>query len=427
MPSPKHIRPGEKVGLKFSAAERKLILDDVMCLDDEYADAIRQTPANQPVELTLDEWDDLGGYIAAEANHTEDKKLRKKLDAIFNKVQKILDAHTDEEPPKIVKLRDARKGKKALDHWAQISRCVAEALMAAEETKDEPLQHFSLSPAQREVLLLVPGIPKAIESKLTDKKASFTVADVANMTTALAKELPDAEGPKQMALLLVAKHLLERLLEGITTRAKPKDNKGKKPRAKAPSTTAYQFKITLKDIDPPIWRRIQTKDCTLDKLHEHIQTAMGWTNSHLHQFKIGGVLHGDPELIYEGWEDEEPPVNSRRLKISKIIPTGGKRFSFDYEYDFGDGWEHEILFEGFVPAEKGVRYPLCIEGERACPPEDVGGLYGYEEYVKAMANPRHKRHKEFLEWSGPYDFEKFDAQAATAEMQKGLPNWREME
>ena len=89
----------------------------------------------------------------------------------------------------------------------------------------------------------------------------------------------------------------------------------------------YQFKITLKEIRPPIWRRIQTKDCTLDKLHEHIQTAMGWTNSHLHQFEINGVRHGDPELIYEGWEDEEPPVNSRRLKISKIVPADGKRFS----------------------------------------------------------------------------------------------------
>ncbi len=423
MPSPKHIRPDEKVGLKFTATERKLILDDVMCLDDEYADAVRQTPANQPVELTLDEWDDLGGYIAAEANHTEDKKLRKNLDAIFNKVQKILDTHTDEGSPKTLKIEDVRKAKKTPDHAAQISRCVAEALTAAEDIQGEPLQHFSLSPAQREVLLLVPGIPKTIKSKLADKKASFSVADVANMTTALAKNLPVAEGQEQMALLLVAKHLLERLVEGITAKATPK--KGKKP--KTAVTTVYQFKVTLKEIEPPIWRRIQVKDCTLDKLHEHIQTAMGWTNSHLHQFMIGGVRHGDPELIYEGWEDEEPPVNSLRTKISKIVPTEGKRFQFDYEYDFGDGWEHEILFEGFVPAEKGVRYPLCVEGARACPPEDVGGPYGYEEYVRAMANPRHKRHKEFLEWNGPYDPEKFDAEAATKEMQKGLPNWREME
>ncbi len=80
-----------------------------------------------------------------------------------------------------------------------------------------------------------------------------------------------------------------------------------------------------------------------------------------------------------------------------------------------------------MPAEKGVRYPLCVEGERACPPEDVGGFCGYQEYVRAIANPRHKRHKEFLEWSGPFDPEKFDADSATKHMRRGLPNWREME
>jgi hypothetical protein len=193
------------------------------------------------------------------------------------------------------------------------------------------------------------------------------------------------------------------------------------------SSTIYQFKITLKGIEPPIWRRIQTKDCTLDKLHEHIQTAMGWTNSHLHQFEINGVRHGDPQLIYEGWEEEGPPVNSRRLKISKIVPADSEQFSFDYEYDFGDGWQHEILFEGCLPADKGTRYPLCIEGERACPPEDVGGIYGYQEFLEAIADPKHEEHDSYLQWSGPFDPDAFDTQAATREMRKGLPNWREME
>ena len=189
----------------------------------------------------------------------------------------------------------------------------------------------------------------------------------------------------------------------------------------------YQFKITLKGVKPAIWRRIQVKDCTLDKLHEHIQTAMGWTNSHLHQFDIGGVRYGDPELIYEGWEDEEPPVNSLRTKVSKIVPADGKRFRFDYEYDFGDGWEHEILFEGYLRAEKGSRYPLCLEGQRACPPEDVGGSGGYEEYLEAMANPKHEEHESFMEWRGTFDPEAFDARAASRAMRTGLPNWREME
>ncbi len=186
----------------------------------------------------------------------------------------------------------------------------------------------------------------------------------------------------------------------------------------------YQFKITLKGIKPKIWRRVQVKQCTLDRLHEHIQTAMGWTNSHLHQFKIGGVIYGDPQLLYEGWEDEAPPVNSLRTKLSKIIPKDGKRFQFSYEYDFGDGWEHDILFEGYMRTEKGVRYPLCVEGERACPPEDVGGIHGYAEYLKTLGNPDDPNWEESSEWRGPCRPEAFDARAATKEMQKGLPDWR---
>jgi hypothetical protein len=149
--------------------------------------------------------------------------------------------------------------------------------------------------------------------------------------------------------------------------------------------------------------------------------------SHLHQFEIGEVIYGDPQLLYEGWQDETPPVNSLQTKVSKILPKDGKRFRFEYEYDFGDGWEHEVLFEGCLRAEKGTRYPLCLEGEQACPPEDVGGPYGYQEYLEALADPKHERHDEFLEWRGPFDPKAFDPAAATKAMRKGLPNWRETE
>ena len=189
------------------------------------------------------------------------------------------------------------------------------------------------------------------------------------------------------------------------------------------SEQVYQFKITLLGIGPSIWRRIQTEDCTLDRLHEHIQTAMGWTNSHLHQFVINKQLYGDPMLMEDNFEELEYE-DSTSVTLTDILPKSGKRFRFRYEYDFGDGWEHEVLFECVLPAEKGVRYPRCVEGERSCPPEDVGGTGGYQEFVTAIANPKHKRHKEFMEWSGPYDPEKFEAQAATKEMQKGLPDWR---
>jgi len=194
----------------------------------------------------------------------------------------------------------------------------------------------------------------------------------------------------------------------------------------APKSTGelYQFKITLLDYEPPIWRRIQVKDCTLDKLHEHIQTSMGWTNSHLNHFRIDGKLYGDPLLMRETFE-ELNYADSTRTLLSAILPKGGERFRFEYEYDFGDGWRHEVLFEGRPPVEPGRRYPLCLEGERACPPEDVGGVWGYADFVEAIADPEHERHGELMEWIGrEFDPEAFDPKAATNAMKRGLPDWR---
>lgn len=186
----------------------------------------------------------------------------------------------------------------------------------------------------------------------------------------------------------------------------------------------YQFKITLKDSYPPIWRRIQVKDGTLDKLHEHIQTAMGWTNSHLHEFKIGGKDYGDSLLLGKNFE-EFHYGDSTTTKLSAVLPSAGKRFRFEYQYDFGDSWWHEILFEGCVRAERGKRYPVCIEGARACPPEDCGGIWSYPYFIEAIENPDHERHEELLEWvGGEFDPEAFDATQATKRMRRGLPDWR---
>ncbi len=188
----------------------------------------------------------------------------------------------------------------------------------------------------------------------------------------------------------------------------------------------YQFRIALNESDPPIWRRIQIKDCTLDRLHEHIQTSMGWTNSHLHQFEINGERYGDPELLDDGFADFHC-VDSTVTKISQVVPKNGNRFRFLYEYDFGDGWEHEVLFEGCLRAEKGVRYPLCLEGERSCPPEDVGGVWGYSEFLEALADSSHESYDDYKAWVGDFDPEAFDAERATKAMRRGLPDWRQYE
>jgi hypothetical protein len=188
----------------------------------------------------------------------------------------------------------------------------------------------------------------------------------------------------------------------------------------------YQFKITLKDIKPAIWRRIQVRHCTLDKFHERIQTAMGWTNSHLHHFQIDDILYGDPWLLDEDFV-EMNYKNSREVTLSNILPKSGKRFHFEYEYDFGDSWWHEVLFEGCLRVEPGQRYPLCIEGERACPPEDVGGTSGYQEFLEVLADPSDEQHEQFVGWiGGSFDPHNFDSEKATKRMRRGLPDWRKM-
>ena len=425
--SKKHIQPEDRIGLILTQAERSLLLAGLTLLPSVYEEAVKATPAKEPVLLTLDDLDELGGYIAADANHTQDKKRGKKLDAIFQKIQNLLDTHTDEEPPRTISFDDARKSNALTDNAVQVAEFAAMALMAVESMgiKTKPLEHFYLSPTQREVLLAVPDISKSIKTKLKKDNASFTVAEVASMTMSLAETSIDGTPRQQVAALLVVNHLTDRLQAGIPGFGDSKPRKTKEPKTKADFHTIYQFKITLLGSKPPIWRRIQVADCTLDKLHEHIQTAMGWTNSHLHQFEIKGKRYGDPELIVDGFDDSNC-VDSTRTRISKILPKTGKRFSFTYEYDFGDGWDHEILFEGCPQKEPRKRYPLCIEGERACPPEDVGGIGGFYEFLEALADPEHEQHDEFMEWGGEFDPEKFDARQATKDMKDGLPDWRLM-
>ena len=187
-----------------------------------------------------------------------------------------------------------------------------------------------------------------------------------------------------------------------------------KRRSASETVLLFQFKITLHESNPPIWRRIQVPDCTLADLHELIQAAMGWENCHLHQFIVSDVRYGipDPELGLE---------NENKVRLSQIVPESGTPFRFRYKYDFGDGWLHDILFEDCPPHDVGQKYPLCLEGSRACPPEDVGGLWGYAEFLEAIADPKHEQHDELLEWiGGKFDPGKFDAKAATTAMRKAV-------
>jgi DNA-binding Lrp family transcriptional regulator len=184
----------------------------------------------------------------------------------------------------------------------------------------------------------------------------------------------------------------------------------------------YRFKIMLQDTDPVIWRRIETKDVTLEKLHELIQTAMGWTNSHLHQFEIAGNRYIDPRFMMGGFDDFGA-IDYSGIRIGDLVSKHGSKVRMGYEYDFGDGWQHDVVLEKITESEPGATYPRCLDGERACPPEDVGGVYGFADYVEAITNPNHSEYGERLEWNGPFDPAQFDAAKATRRMKKGLPTW----
>lgn len=182
----------------------------------------------------------------------------------------------------------------------------------------------------------------------------------------------------------------------------------------------YRFKITLQGTSPAIWRRIETRDVTLGRLHELIQAAMGWTNSHLHQFEISGVRYAAPRFMM-GDFDDFGAEDYGGVYVSNLVAKHGSRLRMRYEYDFGDGWEHEVVLESVHRADSGVKYPRCVDGQRACPPEDVGGVWGFANYVAAVTDPSHSEHDELLEWNGPFDPAAFDAKQATRRMKKGLP------
>ncbi len=172
----------------------------------------------------------------------------------------------------------------------------------------------------------------------------------------------------------------------------------------------YQFKVTLSDIRPPIWRRIQVpENYTFWDLHVAIQDAMGWADYHLHKFTIFSLREGEEVEIgipNPDWNETEV-LHDRKQKIADYFALENREA--EYVYDFGDYWEHIIMLEKILPREKGVKYPLCIKGKRACPPDDCGGAPGYEEFLDAIKNPKHEQHKEMLDWiGGRFDPEDFD-------------------
>ena len=187
------------------------------------------------------------------------------------------------------------------------------------------------------------------------------------------------------------------------------------PRKKAKIIASiYQIKITLQGCKPPIWRRIQViGNTTLYQLHEIIQVAMDWENCHLHQFTIEKTYYGKPEKSDMGFGVDVK--NEKTAKLRRVVT--GERFKFLYEYDFGDSWIHTVLVEKVIVPEPGVKYPICLAGKRACPPEDCGGVWRYAGMMQIREQPNHAEYEDALEWLGSdFDPEPFSVDAVNVEL-----------
>lgn len=205
-------------------------------------------------------------------------------------------------------------------------------------------------------------------------------------------------------------------------------------RATAPRSL-HELRITLLDTAPPVWRRVRVRsDATLGQLHGVIQAAMGWMNSHLHAFRVGGKTLADP-----GFELEDSDGDEFEVTLARCLAEPGDKVL--YEYDFGDGWEHEVRLEAIVPAGRGARRAECIGGARACPIDDVGGTGGWEHLLQVLADPTHEEHDHLKTWfestreeyadydrrfALPFDPEAFDATLANVAI-AGLTQGRRWE
>ncbi len=177
----------------------------------------------------------------------------------------------------------------------------------------------------------------------------------------------------------------------------------------------YQIKVTLLGTEPPIWRRLLVPaGLTLAQLHAVVQKAMGWRDGHMHEFLVGKRRFGRPEPAdpFMGASDIE---SERTALLCDVAGRVGKKMI--YTYDFGDGWEHAIVVEKQLAADPDTVYPVCTDGQLACPPEDCGGIPGFYDILDALADPEHERHEEICEWIG----EDFDPEAFSVDaVNKGL-------
>ncbi|MGA2500816.1 MAG: plasmid pRiA4b ORF-3 family protein [Tepidisphaeraceae bacterium] len=207
------------------------------------------------------------------------------------------------------------------------------------------------------------------------------------------------------------------MARGVNRRTRSSGASGtpaRKPKKKATASAAdaFQIKITLRGSKPPIWRRVVVPDIRLDHLHEVIQAAMGWSDSHQHQFEIDGEVFCGRTPDGEMLDDEDMPKEAEY----ELCDVARIKSKFCYRYDFGDNWEHVIRVEKYLPAAEAPQQIVCLAGKGGCPPEDCGGIWGYCDTLAALADPTHPEHESTREWMGEFEPNVFDCKKVSTNL-----------
>jgi len=295
---------------------------------------------------------------------------------------------------------------------------------SAKSTKSK--YRIKFTPHQRESLVLWHRLRPAIQKRLESvpdgtQVIEFTRKELDYMTDELSRAASHSPQPHKGRVVAVRKKFLD-LLDALQAEDLGVDAPSRQRPANE-EDLLFQFKITLLDVAPAIWRRIQVRDCTLGELHLHIQAAMGWENYHLHQFIIKGERYETPPPddfavpFFFGTET----IDENTVRLSELLPKKSGKIHWEYEYDFGDDWRHDVRFEGYPAIDARTEYPKCLDGQRACPPEDIGGPWGYVDCLKVCKDPEDERYEDLSEWLEGFDSEAFDANEATKAMRRRPP------
>jgi hypothetical protein len=284
---------------------------------------------------------------------------------------------------------------------------------------------LTLTPDDRTILLGLPEQVEPLKGRLDiaadgDESIQITPEELAGMLLALSHGISEAEGRDALKLMQMAAKAASCFSDHLSKQAPVRRRKAaaKEARPTKGQEAVYQLKIKLKDIRPPVWRRVMVSDCLLTKLHEVIQIVMGWTDSHMHQFVVNGTYYGPASPDDFGFGMDMEVEDEEGVLLSEIL-KGDRKVRFEYDYDFGAGWQHDIEFERVVEREPKAKYPRCVEGARACPPEDVGGPWGSADFLEAISGPKHPDHRDIKGWvGGKFDPEKFSLDKLNKELRQ---------